>query len=197
MSQARLLASGWEVDFDREWSRLFRTDSPNSKIPRQKRASYPFKLEDVVRLAIGDLRKELGKAWLPNRIYGTRLHAAVRRRLEMVVAPAGWQIHSERPLRAIGRVSPALLQVTVGSYLAGAGKHLSPLRPQLSSLLSTKIGDIKPDLLIQGPDGVITIWDLTSREEQEHLAKTILYANLLTHDNQLAYIGETYWLKFR
>jgi len=44
---------------------------------------------------------------------------------------------------------------------------------------------------------VVTIWDLTSREREEHVAKTVLYANLLTGDNELARVGETYWLQFR
>jgi hypothetical protein len=191
------LGPGWEADFEREWNRVFQADSQDTRIPRQTRTSYPFKLEDIVRTAIVELRRELGRTWLSNRLYGTRLHAAVRRQLENVKAPAGWQIEADQPLRAIGGLSSQLLRLSVREYLDGAGQHLGWLRPQLSALLDSKIGDIKPDLFIRGPDRVVTIWDLTSREQQEHVAKTILYANLLTADNQLARIGETYWLNFR
>jgi hypothetical protein len=197
LRQPHPLGPGWEGEFDREWDRIFKPDSPDARIPRQKRTAYPFKLEDIVRKAMVDLRKELGKAWLPNRLYGTRLHAAVHRRLAMVTPASGWEIHAEEPLHAIGGLSPRLLRLSVRSFLDVEGQRLDWLRPHVSGQLDSRIGDIKPDLFIRAPDGAVTIWDLTSREQQEHLAKTVLYANLLTSDNQLAHIGETYWLKFR
>lgn len=197
MRQPHVLGPGWEAEFDRQWDQTFKPDSPDPRIPRQRRRTYPFKLEDVVRKAMADLRKELGKAWLPNSQYGSRLHAVVHRRLAMVTPTSGWEIHSEEPLQAVGGVAPRLLRLSVRAYLNADGRHLDWLRPHVSGLLDSTIGDIRPDLFIRAPDGSVTIWDLTSREQQEHLAKTILYANLLTSANQLAHIGETYWLKFR
>jgi hypothetical protein len=193
------MGADWEKDFERQWKLLFRPDEPLSKIPSQTRTSYPFKLEDVVRGAIADLRKELGKVWISsNSIYGTRLHAALRQRLAKVTSPTGWSIVVDSTIRSMGLVSADLLSLTVEQYLNGPGAHLDWLRPQLTSeLLHSRIGDIKPDLMMRGPDGVTTIWDLTSRERDEHVAKTLLYANLLSRDNHLTRIGETYWLKFR
>ena len=191
------LGPNWEQEFEREWNRLFQADQPLPKIQSQTRTKYPFKLEDVVREAMADLRKELGKVWLPNRIYGTRLHAALRRRLEKVTSPGGWWIAVEQPFRATRLLSPAILNLTVKQYLEGPGGHLQWLRPQLSGRLHSLIGDIKPDLMMRGPDGVTTLWDLTSRENEEHLGKTILYANLISQENRLSRIGETYWLRFR
>jgi hypothetical protein len=121
----------------------------------------------------------------------------VRQQIEKVTPSSRWQIDSEQPLRGIAGIPAGLLDVSVGDYLGGNGQHLSWLRPHLSALLESKIGDIKPDLFIRAPDGVVTIWDLTSREREEHVAKTVLYANLLTGDNELARVGETYWLQFR
>ena len=189
------LGAGWEDDFEREWNRAFKPDPPLAEIPSQRRASSPFKLENVVRTAIADLRKELGKAWLPNNIYGTRLHAAFRRRMERITVPGGWSIHVEQPLRALGTLPPDILDLTVGQYLDGPGSHLKWLRTRLTGQLHSLIGDIKPDLLVRDRDGVTVIWDLTSREREEHVAKTIFYANLLSHDNRLTRIGETCWLK--
>jgi hypothetical protein len=190
------LGSNWEQDFEREWNRLFQADQRLPNMPSRAPTSYPFKLEDVVREAMADLRKELGKGWLPNSIFGTRLHAALRHRLEKVTSPGGWWIAVEQPFGATGMLPPELLSLTVRQYLDGAGGHLEWLRPQLSRQLNSKIGDIKPDLMMRGPDGVTTLWDLTSREHREHVAKTILYANLISRDNHLTRIGETYWLKF-
>jgi hypothetical protein len=68
MKKPNPLGAGWEAEFESEWNRAFTPVSPNQKIPRQTRSKYPFKLEDVVRAAMAELRKELGKAWLPNRI---------------------------------------------------------------------------------------------------------------------------------
>jgi hypothetical protein len=197
MSGPHPLGLAWEAEFERDWDKIFKEDLPNVWIPLQTRRPYPFKLENVVRAAMAQLRKELGGIWLPNRLYGSRLHAAVHRELDRVKAPAGWQVVAEQPLRTIGWLSPGLLKLSIRQYLDGPGQHLRWLRSQLSTPLYAKVGDIKPDLLIRRPDGVVTIWDLTSREQQEHMAKTVLYANLLTRDNQLARIGETYWLRFR
>lgn len=55
------------------------------------------------------------------------------------------------------------------------------------------IGNLRPDLIIQDPTMILTIWDLTSVEETKHLAKTILYANVFSKGKYLCRIGETFW----
>ena len=60
-------------------------------------------------------------------------------------------------------------------------------------MLDKTVDNLKPDLLLRSPDGSLMLWDLTSREAAEHLAKTQLYAQILTKDGQLVRIGETYW----
>jgi hypothetical protein len=75
----------------------------------------------------------------------------------------------------------------------GPPAHLKPFLSRLDR--NGRIGDLKPDLVIATPDQRMIIWDLTSREREEHLAKTLLYTLLLTPDNHLAHVGETYWLQ--
>lgn len=195
MSQQNLIS---DEEFERAWNRWLMRDPPLPSVPiATPTAAYPFKLEDVVRESIRELRQELGKKWLPNRIFGTRLHAIVRSKIDAIAPAAGWMIAAEQPLRTFVHMPSDLVNLSLDQYLMGSGGHLYWLKDDLKRTmkLSTLIGDLKPDLVIRGPDLVLTIWDLTSRERTEHLAKTILYANLLAGENQLTRIGETYWVQ--
>jgi len=67
--------------------------------------------------------------------------------------------------------------VKVKDYLAN--NNLAWLENNLKrDQLTKSVGDLKPDLVIRGP--ATTIWDLTSRERTEHVAKTMLYAHILS-----------------
>lgn len=195
MSQQKLIP---DEEFERAWNRCFMRDSLLPNVPAARpQGSYPFKIEDLVREAIRELRQELGKTWLANRLFGTRLHSVVRRKLETITSPAGWAIAAEQPLRAFIHLPADVVNASLEQYLAGPAAHLSWLENDLKRIMNMKIcvGDLRPDLVIQGPDRVTTIWDLTSRERTEHVAKTILYANILARPNQLIRIGETYWVQ--
>lgn len=37
------------------------------------------------------------------------------------------------------------------------------------------------------------VWDLTSRSNVEHVAKTLLYSEILAQDDVLVQVMETYW----
>lgn len=193
-----ILGKNFDREFDQAWGRMFERDNRDSRAPAHAaHTAFPLQLEQVVRAAIRDLRKELGRAWLPNSNFGTRLHAKVAEHIRSLSNPAGWWIAAEMPLRQYGTIPHALLAKSLDSFLSGEGRHLDWIRNDLpAKTLTEQIGNIKPDLVIRGPDQVTTVWDLTSRERQEHVAKTILYANLLAQDNHLTRIGETYWLKF-
>jgi hypothetical protein len=59
-----------------------------------------------------------------------------------------------------------------------------------------KIGNLRPDLMVELPDGSFIIWDLTSRSAEEHLMKTMLYSNVAARSKQggsWVRIGETYY----
>jgi len=154
------------------------------------------KLEAIVQQAVAELRKELGRAWLPNSIFGTRLHAKVRELMNAAKWPSGWNIFVEEPIKMFAKLPAPLLNRTVGAYLDEQGPP-AHLKPSLSRVLDRngRIGDLKPDLVITAPDGRMIVWDLTSREREEHVAKTLLYTILLTPDNHLTHVGETYWLR--
>jgi hypothetical protein len=195
VSQQKLIP---DEEFERAWDRLFMRDLPLPDIPAAvPQGTYPFKIEDVVRQSIRELRLELGKTWLPYRLFGTRLHAIVRRNIAAITSPTGWTIAAEQPLRTFAHLPANVINMTLEQYLAGPATHLAWLEKDLRRVMHMKmsVGDLRPDLVIQGPDRVTTIWDLTSRERTEHVAKTILYANLLARSNQLTRIGETYWLQ--
>jgi hypothetical protein len=187
-----------DEEFERAWDRLFARDPPLPDIPAAvPRGSYPFKIEDIVRQSIMELRQELGKTWLPNRLFGSRLHAIVRSNIAAISSPAGWVIAAEQLLRTNPRLPNNVANISLEQYLAGPAAHLYWLKKNLKRVMNMKtlVGDLRPDLVIQGPDRVSTIWDLTSRERTEHVAKTILYANILARSNQLIRIGETYWVQ--
>ncbi len=134
---------------------------------------------------------------MPNRHFGTRLHASVRNNIAAIASPAGWVIAAEQPLRTHAHLPHDVANLSLGQYLAGPAAHLYWLERDLKRVMDMKtlVGDLRPDLVIQGPDRVTTIWDLTSRERTEHVAKTILYANILVRSGQLMRIGETYWVQ--
>ncbi len=195
MTQRRLIP---DEDFERAWDRLFSRDPPTPGMPAAiSRTTSRFKLEDIVRKSIKELRAELGKSWVPNRIFGTRLHAIVARNIEAVASPKGWVIHAEQPLRTFAHLPRSVVDISLADYLAGPGGHLAWLQDELTRVMQmgAPVGNLQPDLVIQTPDRVATIWDLTSRQRAEHLAKTVLYANVLALPNQLVRIGETYWLQ--
>ena len=151
-------------------------------------------IEEIVSRSIDKLRGELGRNWLSASAFGTRLHAKVAKEMRGSVL-AGWKFIAERPLRGFANISSREANMTVRDYLAER-PDLSGLTEYLpSKILSSKVGDIRPDLVIKGPHEII-IWDLTSQSNAKHLAKTMLYAHILSEENTLIRIGETYWKKF-
>src|SRR5690606_4398751 len=139
------------------------------------------KLEAIVDRAIAELRKELGRTWLPNRVFGVRLHARVHQLMEAARWPPGWLIFAEQPPRAFARLPAGLEDLKVSEYLNRPGPA-ADYKDQLLRILkpSGLIGDARPDLVILAPDGRLVVWDLTSTEREDHLAKTIFYSILLT-----------------
>lgn len=153
-------------------------------------------LNEVVRQSIRDLRAELGKQWLSNRMFGVKLHTCVAARIKNVRPTDGWYIAAEQPIRAIPFVRRDLLEQLVLDYLAGDGAGMHMYRDDVARLTrpGARVGDLQPDLVVRSPDGILVVWDLTSRPS-DHLIKTMLYAQVLTALGQLTHIGETCWLQ--
>jgi hypothetical protein len=153
-------------------------------------------LEAEVEAAIGRVRAAAGKRWLRPPEFGTRLHAEVARALRTQTLPPGWAIEVEQPLSRGGRLSQSG-QMTVRQWLRSQG-DINRLESSLvRSVLDEHIANIKPDVVLTRPEGARLIWDLTSVSREEHLAKTMLYAQLLAEDNVAVRIMETYWGAFR
>lgn len=158
-------------------------------------------IEEAVSRAIQQLRSHLGATWLPAREFGTRLHAVV----EYVIrtefgSAAGWTIAAETPMSDLGVLSK-LASLTVADFLA-LRPNLAWLKQSLrAEMLAKTIGTLRPDLVIKAPGGPLVLWDLTASSgaaaAQEHLAKTILYVQILSEEGVLVHVGETYWRAFK
>ena len=153
-------------------------------------------LDDIVRKSIHALREELGKQWLSNRMFGVKLHANVARRIARIRPMDGWYIAAEKPVRSMPFVRRDLLEQKLLDYLQGAGAGMHMYRDEVARLTRSgaKVGDLQPDLVVRPPDGSLVVWDLTS-QQNDHLIKTMLYAQVLTALGQHTRIGETYWLQ--
>lgn len=153
-------------------------------------------LDDIVRASIHALRAELGKQWLSHRLFGVRLHAQVAARIRKIQPAPGWYVAAERPIRKMPFASRPLLDQRVLDYLVGDGAGMHMYRDEIARMVSSqaKVGDLQPDLVVRNPDGLLTVWDLTT-QQSDHLIKTMLYAQVLTALGQHTRVGETYWLQ--
>ncbi len=143
------------------------------------------------------LLRSRGIKGLPPSQYGTQLHAALREVVDTRAgeAPANWDVLAEQPLKDVVKIRPQNAQLTVGQYMDAFG--LADRFPELrAKFLNTKLGDLKPDLVVRAPNGQKLVWDLTSQLAQEHLAKTMFYAEVIgREEGGLIRISEEYWRK--
>jgi hypothetical protein len=142
---------------------------------------------------MGILRARRGGG-LPPAEYGTALHDVVaeviRRRFG---SPAGWSIYAEQSLSTFADLPTAVLCTTVEQYLA-ARPALRFLRDAIPRrLLPILIGNLRPDLVIRGPGGTLLVWDTTSVAAVDHVAKTTLYAQILSEGRIPFRISETWY----
>lgn len=154
-------------------------------------------LEDLVQSGIRQLMKEKGSGWMPNRIFGTRLHTILEELLERHLSGAGFRVDVEVPLKDMPSVPEAVKGMTIREFIAANPEYHLP-EEQLSRIfrsLDQKIRDLRPDLVIQN-EAQIIVWDLTAQSSAEHFAKTLFYSKVLNDGKRLSTIGETYWRHF-
>ena len=157
-------------------------------------------IEATIKRGVADLKKIGTKGLLPH-IYGTKLHAVVADLFRGMKLPRGWRAIVDQPLRKSGILDPKFEKMTVRKFLNDNAPWLIPGDPSKGpsatgvpeSLLSKKIGDIEPDLVLIAPDGTKIVWDLAPSENPEHLAKTIVYELAIDGGGGRAQIGETYY----
>lgn len=184
----------------RQWEAEIETRAPPSEqAPRARAPSIGVaELEDIVAVAIGNVRARLGGQWLPARNFGTRLHdeveAIIRQRYGNT---AGWTIAAEQRIDDFAHVPQRVKDMTIREFVRQA-PELAVYEDELGRIfrsLDSRVGDKVPDLVIRGQNQTI-VWDLTARSTTEHLAKTLFYAHVLREGGQLVHIGETYWRHF-
>jgi len=168
------------------------TPAKPTKAPRKPTVGDA--LEAEVGKGVQDVRSILGKRWARRPEFGTRLHAALKARLQAMKLPRGWRSQADQPLRNFPGADQRVMRLTVRQWFA-ENPHLQGLRDSLPpKVLEQTIGDMKADLLLRGPQGQTTVWDLTSVSRQEHLAKTMLYGHLMAAEGSMIRFAEMYWV---
>ena len=171
-------------------------------------ATLTESIQKTIEQAITDLKAKIGKKWLLPHIYGTKLHKVAADLFRGMKLPRGWTALIDQPLRKSGMLDPKIAKMTVREFLEdyapwlipgkALGPHVDPAKVKYTtgvpeSLLSKKVGDIEPDLILVAPDGTKIVWDLAPSENAEHMAKTIVYANAINTGEGRVQIGETYY----
>ena len=108
-------------------------------------------LEELVQSGIHQLMTEKGSAWMPNRIFGTRLHTILEELLERHFGGARFLADVEVPLKDFPGVAEAVKGMTIREFIAAHPEYYLP-EEQLSQIfrsLDQKIGNLRPDLVIQ------------------------------------------------
>lgn len=181
--------AAWERTFDEAFPRV------EGAAVEGASATARLHLQDMVTDAVGTLLREPGAPALGSPQFGTRLHAIVRGMVERQGLPQGYRLFVEDTLATITRMPAETAEMTVAEFLS-RNPHIERTIKAPSGEMLSKVGRIKPDLVLIEPGGGVVLWDLTSRTSSQHLAKTSLYAALLDEFGTVggkARIGETYW----
>ena len=152
-------------------------------------------IQTSIRQALTNLRTSGRRGG--NAAYGTMLHAELARVLRAAGFPPDTIAHVELRLGAFNTLPPAILQQTVDQWFQNEGQAYMWLRASVpSSVLNSLVADIRPDFEISIGGNNIA-FDLTSRERDTHLAKTMLYAAILAREGQMTRVQEYYWVRYR
>jgi hypothetical protein len=128
---------------------------------------------------------------------GNKLDGLVTTELRKISPGSGWTIHANRQVKTFPGMDTSTCARTIKEFVHNELRwYEDELRHMFVSTRSSKdrvIGNLRPDLIIQDPTMILTIWDLTSREATAHLCKTVLYAYVFSKGKYLCRIGETFW----
>jgi hypothetical protein len=160
----------------------------------RKAAVKTIKVQDAIDAALRDMK---GK-WSGHMAEkGTKLHAALARRLNAMDLPAKVQMQVEQKLKNVYKLPSNVENMTVRDWLKFEGKGGGAAHGWLADalekrVLDTTVGNLELDAIFT-IDGHTIIFDLTTRQESSHLAKTLLYTVIGSEDNRLYRIQEYYW----
>jgi hypothetical protein len=152
-------------------------------------------LQTSIQLALANLRTS-GRVPSGVAALGTRLHAELAAVLRTAQFPNGTVPRVELNLQLFNTLSPTVLGRTVEQWFQNEGQAHAWLRNSIpASVRNTLIADLRPDFAIS-VDGQTIVFDLTSRERDTHLAKTLLYSLLQATEGQLMRVQEYYWIRW-
>jgi hypothetical protein len=153
--------------------------------------------EKVVRQAMDDAVIKSGGD-VPSkksRFVGTDLHERIEALWSSQPELAGIEHHSEAGIGALLRPDSPVRDMTVRQFLEARGER-ELIRRLSGRTLNSKVGALQVDLFAKLPDGSLVIWDLEGRERPVHIAKTLLYGQILSEEGVVMHVGETYWRSF-
>ena len=160
----------------------------NPAAPVGPRKPLPLNFKALLDEAWKSMRAEVGSKKMFAPELGTRLHAHMAKILGQETLPPGWRIAVEEPIGASVNVGKS----TVREWLAGRGNPHGLLQQLPTKVLDQQVANLKPDL-VMWEGTMAAVWDLTSVSKSEHLAKTLLYSEIVSKDNELMQIVEMYW----
>jgi hypothetical protein len=191
----------WLLDYRKE--RIERSVdvlfAPFMQPETQQAAAMPapaaIDLQAAVRLMLANLRTS-GRVPSGVAALGTRMHAELAAVLRATQFPAGTVPRVELNLQLFNTLSPTVLQRTVDQWFQNEGRAHAWLRNSIpAAVRNTVIANLRPDFAIS-VNGQTVLFDLTSRENPTHLAKTLLYSLLQETDGQLMRVQEYYWIRW-
>ena len=160
----------------------------------RKAATKTIKLQDAINGALRDMKGRWSGHMAEK---GTKLHAALARRLESMGLPAKVNLQVEQKLKNVYRLPSDIEAMSVRDWLRfegkGGGRAHAWLADQLETrVLDTTVGNLELDAIFT-IDGRTIVFDLTTRQETSHLAKTTLYTVIGSEENQIYRVQEYYW----
>ncbi len=151
-----------------------------------------------VQGAINAALRDMKGQWSGNMAAkGTKFHAALARRLKEMGLPASVKADVEQKLTHVYGLPDDIAQMTVRDWLVFEGRGGGRAHAWLSGglpkqVLDTQVGELKVDAIFTAGAQTI-VFDLTSRERDSHVAKTLLYTLIGSRDGQLHRVQEYYW----
>jgi hypothetical protein len=156
---------------------------------------------DIIGTARSVARTAMDDAGLgPGRSVPGRQGLSVGRDLHQRIEGM-WQARPElqgiplRPEAELGALLPAnspLRGMRVDQFLNQTGRSaLADVLP--ARMLRSRITSLRLDLFARLPDGSLLVFDLTSREQAAHVAKTMLYGLFFESEGRLIHFVEVHW----
>lgn len=161
----------------------------------------PQNLEPLVVQALTDVEAMPGSTGFLPTVRGSHMHKAFSDLVKKHFPSAVFDAFSEQPLRTFAKLSQALLDTPVETFVAGT-PEVADYTAELKSLFRSKesgavrlVGDLRPDLVTRLPNGLV-VWDLVPVQRSNHVAKTFLYRAILRRGGESVQAAEVYYQHF-